>query len=109
MIHITFLHDVNILGENITNRERNTEALLQAIMEDGLEVNIEKTKYMVTFRHQNAGEELNILIANKSVENVGNFKHLRKTVTNQNCVREEINDCYRSVQSHLSSYLFSKT
>jgi hypothetical protein len=35
---------------------RNTEALLQASKEDGIEVNTEKTKYMGVSCHQNAGQ-----------------------------------------------------
>jgi hypothetical protein len=31
-----------------------------------------------------------IIIANKYFENVGKFKELRKTNTNQNCIHEEI-------------------
>jgi hypothetical protein len=39
-----FTDDVNILGKNI---QKNTEALLDASKEVGLEVNSEKTKYML--------------------------------------------------------------
>jgi hypothetical protein len=35
--------------------KKNTEALLQASMGVGPRVNAEKTKYMVIYRHQNAG------------------------------------------------------
>jgi hypothetical protein len=39
-------------------------------MEDGLEINVEKTKYMLLSRQQNAGQNWNIKIENRSFENV---------------------------------------
>jgi len=62
--------DINTLGENINTRKKNIEALLHTRREDGLEVNAEKSKYMVMSHQQIAGQNHNLLTANKSFENV---------------------------------------
>jgi hypothetical protein len=54
---------------------KNTETLLIASKEIGLEVNAEKTKYMVMSRDQNAGQNGYIQIGNESFETVGQFKY----------------------------------
>jgi hypothetical protein len=91
------------------------ETLIDASKEVGLEINVEKIKYMLLSRHQNVGRNRDIKIANRSFENVSQFKYLATTVTNQNLIQEEIkrrlnsgNACYHSVQNLLSSHLLSK-
>jgi hypothetical protein len=66
-------------------------------------------------RHQNVGQNRDIRIANRSFENVSQFKYLGTTITNENMIRDEIkrrlnsgNACYHSVQNLLSSRLLSK-
>jgi hypothetical protein len=65
-------HDVNLLGESINTIKENTETFLGASKDIGLEINAEKTKYMMS-RHPNSGRNQNIRIANESFENLAKF------------------------------------
>jgi hypothetical protein len=62
-----------------------------------------------------AGKKQSIKIANRSFESVAKFTYLGTTLTDQNCIHEEINSrlnsenaCYHSVQSLLSSRRLSR-
>jgi hypothetical protein len=88
---------------------------LDASKEVGLEVNPEKTKYMLMSRSQKVGQKRSIEIAKRSFEYIAKFKYLGTTITNQNHMHEEIksrlnlgNACCHSVQSLLSSPLLSR-
>jgi hypothetical protein len=103
------------IGWKRTCYKENTESLVVASKEIGLEVNAEKTKYMVMSRNQNAGQNFIIKIDNKSFESVEEFKYLGTALTNRNSIQEEIesrlksgNVCYDSVQDLLSSSMLSK-
>jgi hypothetical protein len=80
--------DVNLLGGNICTIEKNTETLIYASKEVGLEINVEKTKYTLLSHHWNAGQNHDIETANRSFKNVSQFKYLRATITNQNFIQE---------------------
>jgi hypothetical protein len=64
--------------------------VIDSSKEVGLEVNVEKTKYMLLSRQQNAGENHDINIANRFFENVAQFRYLETTVINHNRIQEEI-------------------
>jgi hypothetical protein len=59
---LAYADDVNLLGDNIDTISKNTETLIDASKEVGVEINIEKTKYMLLSRHQNAGQNRAIKI-----------------------------------------------
>jgi hypothetical protein len=135
---LAYADDVNLLGDNIDTINKNTQTLIDTGKEVGLEVNVEKTKYIlvtrdknagqnreikignrsfenVLFRDQNAGQNREIKIGNRSFENVSQIKYLGTAVTNQNLIQEGIkrrlnsgNACYHSVQNLLSSRLLSE-
>jgi hypothetical protein len=78
----TSADDVNLLGDNI-------DTLNDASKEVGLEVNSEETKYMSLSLHQNSGQNPVIKVANKSFENVTQFKCLGMAVKDKNLTQEE--------------------
>ena len=103
------------LGGSVHSIKKNTEALVDASNEVGIDVNANKTKNMVTSRDQNAGRSHNIKTGNSSFARVEEFLYLGKTLMIQNSIQEEIrsrlkagNACYQSVQNLSSSSLLSK-
>jgi hypothetical protein len=48
---LAYADDVNLLGDNIGTIKKNTESSTDASKEIGLEINIEKTKYMLLCCH----------------------------------------------------------
>jgi hypothetical protein len=88
--------DVNLLKGSLHTIKKNVEALVIAKKETGLEVNADKSKYMVMFRDQNAGRSHIIKTENSSSEKLEEFKYLETTLTNQNFIQEEIKSRLKS-------------
>ena len=114
--HLPFYGDDVILSSGSAHTvKKNTEALVFASKETGLEVNADKTKYMAMSRDQRAGQSRDIKIDSSSFERVEQFEYLGTTLTNQNSIQEEIKSrlksgkaCPHSVQNLLSSNLLTK-
>jgi len=111
---LVYADDVNIMEESVHTMKKNTEVLVVASMETGLEVNADKTKYIAVSRDQNSGRSHSTKIDNSFLERVEQFKYLGITPTNQNSTHEEIksrvkswNAFYYSMKNHSSSTLLS--
>jgi hypothetical protein len=59
---LVYADDVSLLGDNINDIKKNTQTLTDASKDVGLEVNTEKTMYMLLSLHQNAGQNHDIQI-----------------------------------------------
>jgi hypothetical protein len=91
---LVYADDVNLLGDSVNTIKENTETVFETSRDIGLEINAEKTKCMIMYRHPNSGQNQNVTIASGSLENV----------TDQNDIHDEIkstlnsgNVCYHSV------------
>jgi Na+/phosphate symporter len=103
---LAYADDINLLGDSINTIKENTETLLEESRDIGLEINAEKTKYMINSCHSNSKQNQNVRITNELFENVAKFKYLVMTQTNQKNTHDEIksrlnsgNACYHSAQN----------
>jgi len=65
---LAYADDVNILGGSVHTVKENAEALVVATKEIRLEVNADKTKYIVMSRDRNAGRGDSVKIDNNYIE-----------------------------------------
>jgi hypothetical protein len=107
-------HQISITAQQILLKQevvhfavRNASVI--ASKEISLEVNAEKTRYVVMSWDQNIGHNRSIKRGNTPFKTVEHFKYLGTTLTNQNPIHAEIksrlksgNACYHSVQNLLS-------
>jgi hypothetical protein len=100
---LAYADDVNLSGYNIDTINKNRQTLI--------EINVEKTTYMLLSRQQNADQNWDIKTANRLFESVSQFRYLGTRIINQNLIQEEIkngNVCYHYLQKLLSSRLLSR-
>jgi hypothetical protein len=98
------------LGGSVRTKNEHGEALVVASKEIGLDVNADKTKYMVMSEDQTAGLNHSMKTNNSSFERAEELKYMETHVMNKNSIQEEFkgrltsgNACYHSVQNLLSS------
>jgi predicted RNA-binding protein YlxR (DUF448 family) len=94
------------LGRSLHTIKENTEALVIASKEIGLEVNADKTKYMVMSRDRNTGRSHYIKIDNSCFESLEHLRYLGTNLRSQNSIQEgnkcrlkSQNACYPSMQN----------
>jgi len=83
-----YADDVNTLGGSVYTIKENTEVLIVASKETGLEVNADETNHMVMSQDQNAGQRYNIKTDNSYFESLEKLKYLGTALTNQNSIQE---------------------
>jgi len=94
---LVYAYNVHLLKENIHTIKKNRKALLVSSREIGLEVNPEKTRHISMPHEQNAVQNHNKNIGNKSSEGAAKFKYLGTILLKQNCIHEENNSIHTFV------------
>ena len=79
---LVYTDDVNISGESVHTVKENAEAFVVTNKEIGVEVNVDKTKYMVMFRDQDAGRSHRLIDNTSSnFEKLEDFKYFGTNLT----------------------------
>ena len=84
---LVYADDVNIMGGRVHTVKGKAEAFVVTRKETRIEVNADKTKYIVKPREQNTGRSHSIKINNISFKSVEEFIYFGTTLTNQNSIQ----------------------
>jgi hypothetical protein len=84
---LVYADDIYPLGDEADTIKVNTEALIYANRNVGLEIKVEKNKCMLLSHHQSVDPNQT---SNRAVENVENFECLGTTRVNRNLNQNEI-------------------
>ena len=108
-----YADDDIISGGSLNTVKKKTEVVLVDSKEVGLEVNADKTKYMIMSRNQIVGQSHSLNTASSFFERVEQFKYFRTALKNGKSIQEKLriksgNACYRWVKNLLSCRLLSK-
>jgi len=93
---LVYADDVNIMGGSVHTVRKNTKTLVVDSEETGLEVDGDKTVYMVMSLDQNTGRSHNINNEDSSCERLVQFKYLETTLTYQSSIQEQIRNILTS-------------
>jgi hypothetical protein len=77
---LVYLDDINVLGGSVRTVKKPTEVLVVVSKVVGLEVNAEKTMYMVMSRDQHGGQNHSIKTGSKSFARVEQFGYFGATL-----------------------------
>jgi hypothetical protein len=95
-----------LLGDSINTIKEITETFLETSRDIDLEINAEKTNYMIMSPHPKSGQNQNIRAGNESFEKVAKSKYFGTTLANQDDIHDEKksrlnseNACYYSGQN----------
>jgi hypothetical protein len=75
---------------------KNAHGLVVVGMKTGLEVQADKTKYVIMSRDQNAGRSHDIKFDNSSSDCIEQLKYFGITLTNPNYIQEELENILNS-------------
>jgi uncharacterized protein (UPF0335 family) len=64
---LAYADNVNQLSDNMSTIKNNTKTLIDASKDVGLDINVEKAKYMLLSRHQNVGQNHDLKITKQIV------------------------------------------
>jgi len=78
-MYASYADELNTLGGSVHTVEENAEALILSSKEIGLEVNADKTRYLVMSRDHSAGGIHNLKIDNIFVERGGEINNWKET------------------------------
>lgn len=115
---LTYADDIVLLRDNSETIINNTKTLINKTKELGLQINVKKTKYMVTNRIQNmeiipkCGD---LAVRNKIFERISNFMYLGSILNQTNAITGELkkrinleNVCFYSVNKLFDLRLLSR-
>ena len=87
MVHILVnVSDLYILGGSVHTIKKYAKAFVVACKDNGLELNADKTKYMVMSRDEGAGRSNSLKLDNRSFEMVNQFKYKGKSLNDRNFI-----------------------
>jgi hypothetical protein len=76
---LAYADDINTEEENTDTTKKNIDTVLNTSREAGLEMNPEKTTYMLISRYKKAGQKHSIKTVTRSFEDEATFKYFGTT------------------------------